>query len=472
MKNQRLLVLIALLLGGLQLNAQKQSLAGVWKIQMPQGILAMDVSKDSKKVVTGGLSNELTVCDLATGKKLMELKGHSDNIVAVRFSPNGRYIVSGGVDKTIILWDAITGDIIRQKIDHGDYVRDLVFSPDSKLFASASWDGTAIVWDTFSGQRINTIASHNDNVTAVDFNQDGTELLTGSGDHSICVWDTKTWAKKYEHKEHTDEVWDARFSPNGRYIVSGAWDNMCRVWDIAAKKQIYKINAHVSDVWSTTFTPDQQVVVTGGGDNFVRVWDIANGELIAESPEGMHTGSVESVAVSQDNKNIVSVDRNGNLVVWHLPTYEQRISAFTNKQFAEWSKKSTYEKQDDYASRIAKKDDFIEQWKKEYQDLAVSTFIKMSDWTTMKIIEYDAEKSIFKLNSPYFGKLSVKVSNRDAEKFEQSFKSASFTEPQITLSEFGFMLQKAGISFEANAKKIYTITPLIEDEIGESVGKK
>lgn len=472
MKKQRLILLAAILFGCVQLNAQKQSLVGVWKVQMPQGILAMDVSNDSKKVVTGGLSNQLTVWELTTGKKLVELKGHTDNIVSVRFSPNGRYIVSGGVDKTIILWDAITGDIIRQKIDHGDYVRDLVFSPDSKSFASASWDGTAIVWDTFSGQRINTISSHNDNVTAVDFNQDGTELITGSGDHSICVWDTKTWAKKYEHKEHTDEVWDARFSPNGRYIVSGAWDNMCRVWDIAAKKQLFRINAHVSDVWSTTFTPDQQLIVTGGGDNYVRVWDVTNGELVAESPEGMHNGSVESVAVSQDNKNIVSVDRNGNLVVWHLPTYEQRIAAFTSRKYEEWSKKSQYEKQEDYISRLEKKTDFIEDWKKEYQALSVNTFIKMTDWTNFKIIGYDAEKSIFKLNSQYFGKLAVKVPNRDAEKFEQSFKSASFTEPTISLTEKGFVLQKAGITFDSNSRKTYTISPLSDDEMGEVIGKQ
>jgi hypothetical protein len=96
----------------------------------------------------------------------------------------------------------------------------------------------------------------------------------------------------------------------------------------------------------------------------------------------------------------------------------------------------------------------------------------MTDWSSIKIIEYDAEKSIFKLQSPYFGKLSIKVPNRDAEEFEQSFKTARFIEPNITLSERGFVLQKAGVELDFKSRKTYTISPLFEDELGESVGKK
>ncbi|MEO0080590.1 MAG: hypothetical protein ABIK44_07950, partial [candidate division WOR-3 bacterium] len=56
-----------------------------------------------------GKYNTLIVWDLATGKPLRTLKGHTDSVRAVAIAPDGRTAVSGSDDNTLIVWDLATG---------------------------------------------------------------------------------------------------------------------------------------------------------------------------------------------------------------------------------------------------------------------------------------------------------------------------------------------------------------------------
>ena len=65
-------------------------------------------------MVTCGLGRDVVVWDVESDKPTFTLKGHTNDVVAVKYSPNGRYIASGGVDKALILWDALTGNLLRK----------------------------------------------------------------------------------------------------------------------------------------------------------------------------------------------------------------------------------------------------------------------------------------------------------------------------------------------------------------------
>ncbi len=42
-----------------------------------------------------------SVWDMATGKKMSKLKGHTGEVMSVTISPDGKTIVSGSIDRTI-----------------------------------------------------------------------------------------------------------------------------------------------------------------------------------------------------------------------------------------------------------------------------------------------------------------------------------------------------------------------------------
>jgi WD40 repeat protein/serine/threonine protein kinase len=104
-------------------------------------------SPDAKNLALASQAGNVPVWDVATGKLLAKLKGHSGAVTAVVFSPDGRTLVSGGDDQTVRLWNVETWRELMQ-LDSGNVelgsVFTLSFSPDGKHLLAGGWN--AVVW--------------------------------------------------------------------------------------------------------------------------------------------------------------------------------------------------------------------------------------------------------------------------------------------------------------------------------------
>jgi len=89
----------------------------------------------------------IRVWEVATGKQVLELKGHEHTVFSVGFSPNGRLLASGSKDGTIRVWDVATGQALGKFTDGNVPVNSVVFSPDGAMLASAMENGLAYTWD-------------------------------------------------------------------------------------------------------------------------------------------------------------------------------------------------------------------------------------------------------------------------------------------------------------------------------------
>jgi WD domain, G-beta repeat len=89
--------------------------------------------------------------DIPTGRPLLSIKGHTDNVRSVVFSPDGHSLLSGGEDKTIRLWETATGqELVRWNVD--EPVNQVAISQDGKKVAAALVGGAVTFSPIDTGQ--------------------------------------------------------------------------------------------------------------------------------------------------------------------------------------------------------------------------------------------------------------------------------------------------------------------------------
>ena len=73
--------------------------------------------------MSGGYDGTLKVWDVATGKCVVTLEGHSQYVQCVAVFPDGQSVVSGSWDKTLKVWDVATGKCVATLQGHSQRVR-------------------------------------------------------------------------------------------------------------------------------------------------------------------------------------------------------------------------------------------------------------------------------------------------------------------------------------------------------------
>lgn len=321
-------------------------------------IASVALSADGRRTLVGG-GTMLELRDVATGTTLRTFGAKLSSVVAVTLSPDGSRIISGSNDNSLRLWDAATGRLLRTS-SVSDSVVSVAFSPDGSKIASASAGSEdpprpdkLELWDAATGKLLRNFSGDLNAVILVKFSPDGGSLLTAGAydsDTALQLWDAATGKLRRSFKT-TDGVFSAAFSPDGKQVASSS-SQMLQVWNAATGKLLRTIKTSGA-VNSVAFSPDGKILVSGS-DEKLQSWDLASGKPLRSwelgkltsvtfSPDGSrllaggwdntikeldpatgkllrtltgHSGKVNSLAYSRDGRSIVSGSDDGTVRIW------------------------------------------------------------------------------------------------------------------------------------------------------------
>jgi WD40 repeat protein len=146
---------------------------------------------------------------------------------------------------------------------------------------------------------------------------DGTIRLWDANDYSVrarCVSGAKVLESIYPLCAlFTDEV-----------ILSGWSDGKIRAFRVDNNSQLWMIdNAHKNGVTAIALSHNNKFIVSGGNEGEIRVWEIKSRELIAHLKE--HTSKVTKVEIFPDDLLLLSCSRDKSILCWDLKS-QKRIS--------------------------------------------------------------------------------------------------------------------------------------------------
>ncbi|HCN77602.1 MAG TPA: hypothetical protein DIT13_10475 [Verrucomicrobiales bacterium] len=200
---------------------------------------AVRFSPDGKTLATGGgelsRGGDIIFLDVATGKATQTWKEkHSDTVLCLDFSPDGKKLASGAADKIVRVTEIATGKQLNLLEGHTHHVTSVAFRSDGRVLATAGAEGAVVTWDMIIGERKRKIEGWSKEVTSLQFIGATNQIITSAGDNRVRIVNDE--GNEIRNIPDLPDYMQAAVStPNGTTLVAGGEDSLLRIWDSTGK---------------------------------------------------------------------------------------------------------------------------------------------------------------------------------------------------------------------------------------------
>ena len=230
----------------------------------------------------------------------------------ISFSPDGNLLAVHR--DQVELWDAHSGKVLRTLIGTSD-VTSFAFSPDGAWLSCASGDGTIKIWDVAKGSEVHRCMGHKRTATSVAFSPDGQRMASGGDDGTVKLW--AGWRIQGGFPGYYSDVLSIAFTSDGNRVVIGTGQGV-EMRDVFEGSVLWRSAGHSNEVTTVAVSPDDRHVISGSADKTMKLWDLRTGNELATFRG--HTAGIQSVAFSSDGRFVASGSRDHSVRLWNATT--------------------------------------------------------------------------------------------------------------------------------------------------------
>lgn len=178
---------------GTKRTAPRFKLAHTRTLKVSDDILSLRFSPDARLVALSLLDNTVKVFFVDSLKLFLNLYGHKLPVLNMDISYDSKLIVTCSADKNVRLWGLDFGDCHKAFFAHQDSIMQVAFVPHNQdgnghHFFSASKDRILKYWDGDKFEQIQKLEGHHGEIWALAVSRTGEFLVSASHDKSIRVW--------------------------------------------------------------------------------------------------------------------------------------------------------------------------------------------------------------------------------------------------------------------------------------------
>jgi WD40 repeat protein len=302
------------------------------------------------KLLIGCDYGKSIVWDINKKKKSLEFHGIQSTLVSNSYSHDGHLLLTleeKEKKKVAKLWDIQRGEVIDswQLFDNVDKV---ALSPTGKYILLGMEGKSLSVIERSNNEVALALTIQGKKFDQVSFTPDDENFLITRGDE-FHVWDIEL---RKEIKEFGGSFFNVlpkfitsiAFSSDGKYMVSGSSDNTAKLWEVGKWKEVQSFEGHEGaeftlkvdvviagiitgkgKIHSVAISKDNKYVLTGGGDGTARVWNVENGKEIQQFRDMSNKtvfSNVYAVAFSTDAKYALTSTHSDEVKIRDIKTGE------------------------------------------------------------------------------------------------------------------------------------------------------
>ncbi|KAI9828771.1 MAG: hypothetical protein M1832_001876 [Thelocarpon impressellum] len=162
-------------------------------LKVTDDILSLRFSPDARLLALALLDNTVKVFFVDSLKLFLNLYGHKLPVLSMDISYDSKLIVTSSADKNVRIWGLDFGDCHKALFAHQDSIMQVTFVPhnhdgNGHHFFSASKDRVIKYWDGDKFEQIQKLEGHHGEIWALAISRTGSFLVSASHDKSIKVW--------------------------------------------------------------------------------------------------------------------------------------------------------------------------------------------------------------------------------------------------------------------------------------------